>query len=85
MANFSYTARNPQEQIVKGTVSAASREAAMQTIIKQGLKPILVKEEGGSGSKRGKNLLSFNVGKVKAMTSSYSRASFLRWLVPEYL
>jgi type II secretory pathway component PulF len=49
MASFSYTARNPQEQIVKGTVSAASREAAMQTILKQGLKPVLVKEEGELG------------------------------------
>jgi type IV pilus assembly protein PilC len=65
MANFSYTARNPQEQIVKGTVSAASREAAMQTILKQGLKPILVKEEG-SGQAGRKKLLSFGVGKVKS-------------------
>jgi type IV pilus assembly protein PilC len=64
MGNFSYTARNPQEQIVKGTVGAASREAAMQTIIKQGLKPILVKQEGlGSGG--GKKLLALG-GKVKS-------------------
>jgi type II secretory pathway component PulF len=58
MSNFSYTARNPQDQIIKGTVSAASREAAMQTVLKQGLKPILVKEEGVAASK-GKKLLSF--------------------------
>jgi type IV pilus assembly protein PilC len=66
MANFSYTARNPQDQIVKGTVSAASREAAMQTVIKQGLKPILVKEEGSFASSTGKKLLSFGGGKVKS-------------------
>jgi type IV pilus assembly protein PilC len=65
MANFTYTARNPQEQIVKGMVSAASREAAMQTILKQGLKPILVKEEGNMGSAGRKKLLSFG-GKVKS-------------------
>jgi type IV pilus assembly protein PilC len=65
MGNFSYTARNPQEQIVKGTVSAASREAAMQTVIKQGLKPILVKQEGQLSSGGGKKLLAFG-GKVKS-------------------
>jgi type IV pilus assembly protein PilC len=66
MANFSYTARNSQDQIVKGTVSAASREAAMQTVIKQGLKPILVKEEGSLAGSTGKKLLSFGGGKVKS-------------------
>jgi type IV pilus assembly protein PilC len=65
MASFSYTARNPQEQIVKGTVSAASREAAMQTILKQGLKPVLVKEEGATGAANRKKMLSFG-GKVKS-------------------
>jgi type IV pilus assembly protein PilC len=65
MANFAYTARNPQEQIVKGTVSAVSREAAMQTILKQGLKPLLVKEEGAVGAAGKKSLLAFG-GKVKA-------------------
>jgi type IV pilus assembly protein PilC len=65
MGSFSYTARNPQEQIVKGTVGAATREAAMQTIIKQGLKPILVKQEGQLSSASGKKLLAFG-GKVKS-------------------
>jgi type IV pilus assembly protein PilC len=65
MANFSYTARNPQDQIVKGTVSAASREAAMQTVIKQGLKPILLKKRALAAS-TGKKLLSFGGGKVKS-------------------
>jgi type IV pilus assembly protein PilC len=65
MASFSYTARNPQEQIVKGNVSAASREAAMQTILKQGLKPVLVKEEGATGAANRKKMLSFG-GKVKS-------------------
>jgi type IV pilus assembly protein PilC len=65
MANFSYTARNAQEQIIKGTVSAASREAAMQTLIKQGLKPVLVKEDGISSAAGRKKLLSFR-GKVKS-------------------
>jgi type IV pilus assembly protein PilC len=65
MASYSYTARNPQEQIVKGTVSAATREAALQTLLKQGLKPILVKEEGATGAANRKKLLSFG-GKVKS-------------------
>jgi len=65
MASFSYTARNPQEQIVKGIVSAVSREAAMQTILKQGLKPVLVKEEGMVGAAGKKKLLAFG-GKVKS-------------------
>jgi type IV pilus assembly protein PilC len=65
MASFSYTARNPQEQIVKGIVSAVNREAAMQTIVKQGLKPVLVKEEGQSGATAKKKILAFG-GKVKS-------------------
>jgi type IV pilus assembly protein PilC len=65
MADYSYTARNPQEQIVKGMVSAASREAAMQTIQKQGLKPILVKQEGVANSFNPNKLLSLGGGKVK--------------------
>jgi type IV pilus assembly protein PilC len=64
MATFSYTARNAQDQIIKGNVEAASRDAAMLTITKQGLKPILVKQEGAD-VKAGKKLLSLG-GKVKS-------------------
>src|SRR4051812_22535186 len=64
MATFSYTARNAQDQIVKGNVAAASHEAAMQTIVKQGLRPVLVKQEGAD-ARAGKKLLALG-GKVKS-------------------
>lgn len=65
MASFAYTARNPQDQVIKGTVSAADRDSATQAIIKQGLKPILVKLEGHDASAGSKNL-PFLGGKVKS-------------------
>jgi hypothetical protein len=55
---LAYTARNPQDQIVKGTVSAASREAAMQTIIKQGLKTDPCQRRGLFSWSAGKKLLA---------------------------
>lgn len=66
MADFSYTARNAQEQIIKGTVSATNREAASLAITKQGLHPLLIKQEGGLAIGSGKKLLKFGGGKVKA-------------------
>jgi type II secretory pathway component PulF len=51
MANFAIRRKKPaRNKLVKGMVSAVSREAAMQTILKQGLKPLLVKEEGAVGA-----------------------------------
>jgi type IV pilus assembly protein PilC len=66
MPNFTYTARNSSNQVVKGTVSATDRDAATQAITKQGLKPILVKVEGHTTSSKGRNLLKFGGGKVKS-------------------
>jgi type IV pilus assembly protein PilC len=65
MANFAYTARNAQEQVIKGTVSAVDRDSATQAVIKQGLRPILVKIEGHDAAGGSKKLLSFG-GKVKS-------------------
>jgi type IV pilus assembly protein PilC len=65
MANFAYTARNAENQVIKGMVSATDRDGATQAILKQGLKPILVKLEGHKDSSGSKKLLSFG-GKVKS-------------------
>ncbi len=45
MATFSYTARNNNGQVVKGTVSAADKTSATKAISTQGLKPLLVKAD----------------------------------------
>jgi type IV pilus assembly protein PilC len=63
MANFAYTARNAENQVIKGMVSATDRDSATQAVIKQGLKPILVKIEGAES--RSNIKLGFG-GKVKS-------------------
>lgn len=64
MPSFSYTARNSQGQVIKGSVVAATHDAATQAVIKQGLKPILVKIEGHASSEEKKNFLGLGA-KVK--------------------
>ncbi len=45
MATFTYTARNSQGQVIKGTVSAADKPAAAHALATQGLKPLLLKDD----------------------------------------
>lgn len=46
MATFSYTAQK-DGKVISGTLTAVSREAALTSLAKQGVKPILVREESG--------------------------------------
>lgn len=59
MANFSYSARNTKGQVIKGNVSASDRAAATKLIVGQGLKPILIKEEGAG---KNSSLKSIKIG-----------------------
>jgi type IV pilus assembly protein PilC len=43
VATFSYTARNSQNEIIKGTVTAIDKTSATRTLSSQGLKPFLLK------------------------------------------
>lgn len=53
MLNFSYTARNPKTgQKSKGMVQADNEQAATKLIKEQGLSPLAIKAEKGSGSRR---------------------------------
>src|SRR5205085_1501791 len=65
MSSFAYTARNPAGEVIRGNINATTREAASQAITRQGLKPILVKLEGGQTVQRRGGILKFG-GKVKA-------------------
>ncbi len=67
MASFAYTARNPQGQIIKGNVSASSKQAATQAIVKQDLKPILIKQtDDGKGVAAHGSKIPLLGGKVKS-------------------
>jgi len=64
VSTFNYTARDHDNQIISGVVSATDRTTAMQTIRAQGLSPILIKA-GEEASKLGR-LGSIKLGgKVK--------------------
>jgi type IV pilus assembly protein PilC len=65
MSSFAYTARNPSGQVIKGNINATTREAASQAITRQGLRPILIKLEGGEGAQKRAGFLQFGT-KVKA-------------------
>jgi type IV pilus assembly protein PilC len=65
MPAFAYTARNNSGQVIKGSVTASSRQAAAQAIIKEGLRPILLKQDGAERSLK-KGLRSVGGGKVKS-------------------
>lgn len=56
MAKFTYTAVSKDGKNVKGSIEAASREAVISSLGRQGLRPLVVKKQGG---------LNFNVGKPK--------------------
>lgn len=60
MAKFTYSARDPRNNIVKGTVEAANRASAKDVIAKQGLSTLGIKEE-----KRGWNF-DIELGQPKA-------------------
>jgi len=45
MLKFSYTSTNKQGKTQSGSISAESRQSAIQTLVAQGLKPLIVKEE----------------------------------------
>ena len=49
MAKFTYTARNKEGKSSSGTVEAASRQALTETLTKQGLHPLSVKQAAGEG------------------------------------
>lgn len=56
MAKFTYTAVSKDGKNVKGTIEAASREAVISSLGRQGIRPLVVKKQGG---------LNFNIGKPK--------------------
>jgi type IV pilus assembly protein PilC len=45
VASFSYTAKNTEGQVVKGSVSAADKGGALKALSAQGLKPLLLKND----------------------------------------
>lgn len=56
MAKFTYTAVSKDGKNVKGSIEAASREAVISSLGRQGIRPLVVKKQGG---------LNFNIGKPK--------------------
>ncbi len=65
MATFSYTARNQQGEIVKGTVSANDKATAAKTLGNQGLKPLVIKNNAGEGGLGSLGKINLG-GKVKS-------------------
>lgn len=59
MANFEYTAVTKEGKTVTGAVEASSREALSESLHKQGLRPLLIKQKSSRGS------FSFGKPKVK--------------------
>jgi len=57
MANFNYVALDSKQNTVKGTIEQSDKAAAISSIIKQGLRPISIKEieSGQSVKKKGKS------------------------------
>jgi type IV pilus assembly protein PilC len=64
MANFTYIATNSEGKTVEGTFEVSDRAAALAALLKQGLRPISVKEVSVSKSFSFSNLLGGN--KVKS-------------------
>ncbi len=50
MAKFKYVAITVQNKTMTGTIETTDRSAALAALSKQGLKPVSVKEQSGSGS-----------------------------------
>lgn len=72
MAKFNYTAVNKRDKSIKGTIEASSLNAANKTLINQGYKPIIIREQKtgfdpnniklpkiGGGRVKGKDLVIF--------------------------
>lgn len=57
MASFQYTARTSTNSVISGVVNATSRETALSTVVKQGLKPLSLNE-----IKEGRKSISFGRG-----------------------
>lgn len=56
MAKFNYTAINKEGKTVTGSMDAAGRETVISSLGRQGLRPVVVKKQGG---------LNINLGKPK--------------------
>lgn len=67
MANFKYQATQADGSPIDGFVEAASREAAIEALVKKGLRPIVLKDKKESGDLDG---LIDRVFKPKAKTAS---------------
>ena len=66
MASFTYTATNAQDKVLKGTIDATDRAAALSILTKQGLTPTNIKE-GSAKSVKGSTFLTLLGGnKVKS-------------------
>lgn len=61
MANFHYTAQNKTGTVITGDVEASTRQAALDLIAKQDLKPISITD-----AKAGAKKFSFGKGRVKS-------------------
>ena len=57
MANFEYTAVTKEGKTVTGSIESSSKEALVETLHKQGLRPLLVKQKSARGN--------FSLGKPK--------------------
>lgn len=65
MPVFSYTATNPSNKIIKGTLETTDRTAVTTALSKQGLRPLSIKEQANNIRGRSSKL-SFGSGKVKS-------------------
>ena len=57
MAEFTYSAATKDGKAISGTVEASSKEALIESLHKQGLRPLVVKQKSSHGN--------FNIGKPK--------------------
>lgn len=63
MATFNYTAHSRNNSTINGVVTASTREAALSTLVNQGLKPISLTEGKTAGQKFN---VSFGGNKIKS-------------------
>lgn len=69
MAVFSYAALDANQKTVQGKVEQPDRASAISAIVKQGLRPIRIKEESSGakfGATRKKNITLFQTKRVKS-------------------
>lgn len=65
MPRFIYTATNPSNQIIKGTLETTDRTAVTTALAKQGLRPLSIKQANGTRGKAPKSGRLLGGGKVK--------------------